>query len=226
MDTESTVDQVSGVTMEAAAPVEDVSQHSQAESVEQAPEQVPLSALQAERRERQRLQEDMSMLKNHLELVQMNQQNSQKEPDPIDQLSDDDVLTVGDAKKYMSQINNQYQTGIEELKMTQKHSDYTDVVSKYLPQVLKEKPYLRNTLQNDPNRYQIAYDLATQAAGYKNDQHEVKKTREAEKILKNQNQPGSLSSVGHNSAVQAPSAYKNMSDGDFKSLVSRNMGYI
>jgi hypothetical protein len=223
----STVDQeISGDHMEAAAPVETIDQQPEAGGVEeQASEQVPVSALQAERRERQRLQEEMQLLKNHVELMQMNNQQQQhKEPDPMDQMSDDDVLTVGEAKKYLQSMNQQYQMGIEELKMTQRHPDYQDVVTQYLPEVLKEKPYLRNTLQNDPNRYQIAYDLAKQASGYKNKQHEAKKTQRAEKILKNQNQPGSLSQVGHNTAVQAPSGYKNMSDGDFKALVARNMG--
>jgi len=228
MDADSTVDQqISGENMEAAAPVDNANQYQEAGRAEEhASEQVPVSALQAERKERQRLQEEMSMLRNHVELMQMNQHKAQQEPDPMDQMSDDDVLTVGEAKKYLQSMNQQYQMGIEELKMTQKHSDYQDVVTQYLPEVLKEKPYLRNTLQNDPNRYQIAYDLAKQAAGYKNKQHETKKTQQAEKILKNQSQPGSLSSVGHNSAVQAPSGYKNMSDGEFKALVAKNMGYI
>lgn len=219
----SVVDQeITGENLEAAAPVNDVSQHSEAESHQ---ESVPVSALQAERRERQRLQEEMQLLRNHVELMQMNNQSKQREPDPMDQMSDDDVLTVGEAKRYLQQMNQQYQMGIEELKMTQKHPDYQEIVTQYLPEVLKEKPYLRNTLQNDPNRYQIAYDLAKQSASYRNKQHETKKTKEAEKILKNQSQPGSLSQVGHNAAVQAPSGYKNLSDADFKALVAKNMGY-
>jgi len=229
MEAESTVDQLAGVEGEAAAPVEaevvQSNEHEGAEMEETHNESVPVSALQAERRERQRLQEEMQMMKNHLELMQMNQQKPEEKQDPMDQLQDDDVLTVGEAKKYLNQMNQQYQMSIEELKMTQKNPDYQDMVTRYLPEVLKEKPYLRNTLQNDPNRYQIAYDLAKQAASYRNDTKEAKKTKQAEKILKNQNQPGSLSQVGHNTSVSAPSGYKNMSDADFKALVTKNMGY-
>lgn len=200
--------------VEAAAPVQS---HEQTQEAQQETA-VPLSALQAERRERQRLQEEMAYLR-----ASVDQMNRPKEPES--NLTDDDVLTYGEYKKSIGQLHNQYKMSIEELKMTQQYPDYQEMIKTYLPEVLEQKPYLKATLVNDPNKFQLAYDLAKTANSYVNGKKEVKKTKEAEKILSNQNQPGSLSSVGHATATKSPSHYKTMSDNDFKALVAKNMGY-
>jgi hypothetical protein len=206
----------SGVNaVEAAAPVEQSHEPAQEAQQETA---VPLSALQAERRERQRLQEEMAYLKASVE-----QMSRPKEPEST--MTDDDVLTYGEYKKSISQLHNQYKMSIEELKMTQQYPDYQEMIKNYLPEILNEKPYLKATLASDPNKFQLAYDLAKTAPSYLASKKEVKKTKEAERILQNQSQPGSLSSIGHASATKSPSFYKTMSDSDFKALVAKNMGY-
>jgi hypothetical protein len=198
--------------VEAAAPAESqvVQQEAQQETT------VPLAALQAERRDRQRLQEEMMALKMSVE---------QMKRVPEDTSRDDDVLTYGEHKKSLQKIQQDYQMSIEELKMTQKHPDYLEMIQQYLPEVLEEKPYLKTTLIHDPNKFQLAYDLAKTAQSYVSKKKEVKKTKDAEKILENQNHLGSLSSVGHSTSTKSPSHYKSMSDADFKALVAKNMGY-
>jgi len=190
-------------------------------------QQVPLNALQAERAERQRLQDEMRMMKEHMSLIQA-QQYQQQQPqqkDELDSLSDDDVLTVGEAKKFMSRMDGQYKSNIQELKMTQKYPDYQQIVTKYLPDVLKQNPSLTSTLQQSQD-YELAYYLARNSDSYKKDHKQVKKNADAERIVQNANRAGSLSSVGHTSPINNAKQYKEMNDSDFREQVQKNLGYF
>lgn len=212
-----------GENLEAAAPVSEEGNAPRAEARE---EHVPLSALQAERENRQRMQEELELMRNHIELLRTTQPKAQEPKDEFSSLSDDDVLTVGEAKRFISNLDNQYKMTIEELRMAQKHPDYEQVVRQHLPTVLKNKPYLANTLAKDPNRYQIAYDLAKEAAMQKqaSQQREIQRTEESQRIIENAQKTGSLSSLGRDAPTQEPSNFKNMSDEDFLTFHRRNLG--
>ena len=186
---------------------------------------VPLEALQAERAQRQNLQEELRVIKDHIALMQSQQsQGRQEQPkDEMDSLSDDDVLTVGEAKKYLSKLDKQHQMSIQELKMVQKHPDYQDVVTKYLPEVLKQNPGLRKTLQ-DSQDFELAYYLAKQSDSFKAESKKSKKNADAERIVQNSQQAGSLGSTGSPSPINQARRYKDMSDSDFKAMVNKNLG--
>jgi len=216
--------QSTGVNPEAAAPTSDAQNDSQAEQVERE-QSVPLSALQSERAQRQQVQDELKMMREHLALIQANQSSQSQQPkDDIDNLSDDDVLTVGEAKKFLNKMNRQYQGSLEELRMTQKHPDYQEVVTKYLPDVIKQNPRLAQTLQMSQD-YELAYQLAKTSEKYQSDHRKAKKSADAERILQNSQQPGALSSVGQASPINTAKRYKDMSDEDFQREVARNFGY-
>jgi hypothetical protein len=211
---------------EAAAPVEAV----QSESHDGASEHgnnVPLEALQAERAQRQQLQEELRVIKDHIALMQAGQQSQQKQApaDDFEGMSQDDVLTVGELKKILAQKENKYEMSLQELKMTQKHPDYETVITRYLPEVLKQNPGLRQTLQNSQD-YELAYYLAKNSDAYKAANKQAKKNADAERIVQNAQQAGSLSSVGSTSPVNQARRYKDMSDADFRALVNRNSGHF
>jgi len=208
---------------EAAAQVDNVQSESQGGQGSQG--HVPLKALEAERAQRQGLQEELRVIKDHIALMQsqQNQQRQQPQQDEMDGLSDDDVLTVGEAKKYLQKMSAQTNMSIQELKMVQKHPDYQDVVTKYLPDVLKHNPGLRKTLQ-DSQDFELAYFLAKNSDAYKSETKKATKNADAERIVQNSQQAGSLSSVGSNSAINNARRYKDMSDDEFKATVNRNIG--
>lgn len=215
---------VSGETYsEAAVPVAE--NQSETHSGEQE-RNVPLDALQAERSERQKLQDELRMVKDNLALMQMAQQRSQQPPpDETESLSEDDVLTVRDAKKFISKMNKEYQMSIQELRMSQKHPDYQQVVTKYLPEVLKTNPSLRSTLEQTQD-YELAYYLAKNSDSYKSDHKKAKKNADAERIVENASRTGSLSSVGQTSPINTAKRYRDMSDDEFRKTVQRNLGYM
>jgi hypothetical protein len=213
--------------MEAAAPVDAVlSEHEEGGS-ESESRQVPLNALQSERAERQRLQDELRMMKDNMSLLMSQQQRSQKpqEEDEFEGISKDDVLTYGELEKILSKKERAYQTNIQELRMTQKYPDYQDVVTKYLPDVLKSNPGLANTLQQT-NDYELAYYLAKNSDTYKQGHKKAKKNADAERIVQNANRAGSLSSVGQTSPINQAKRYSEMSDTEFRAQVNKNLGYM
>lgn len=188
--------------------------------------QVPLDALQAERAERQKLQDEVKMMKEYMSLIQSRQSSNQpKQQDEFDGLSDEDVLTVGEAKKFISKLDSQYKMNIQELKMTQKYPDYQEVVTQYLPEVLKQNPGLRDSLIKTQD-YELAYYLAKNSDSYKGATKKAKKSADAERIVQNANRAGSLSSVGQTSPISEAKRYKNMSDEEFKREMAKNLGYF
>jgi len=198
-----------------------VQEQPQAEHV---PEMVPVTALQAERRDRQQLQEQNRMLQDHVALMQANQAPPAPKPDEYAGLSDDDVLTVGEAKKFLGKIESNYKTSVAELSAQQKYSDYNEVVSKYLPDVINKNPALKTTLQNDENRYELAYFLAKNSDSYRDATNEVKKSTQAQLLVENGQRTGNLSAVGSAAPQAQVSNIKSMSDDDFMKMANKNLG--
>jgi hypothetical protein len=194
--------------MEAAAPVTEVNEVPQEQSV-------PLSALQAERSQRQQLQQEMEMIRNHLSLMQSNQQQS---PD-----DDGDIITKGDLKKMLQAKENEFNTRMSEIQIAHKYSDYEDIVTKYLPEVIKENPRLLNVLK-DANDPELAYMLAKKSDAYIRDSRKTKKHDDAERILRNAASSGSLAAVGSNSPISQAKSYKTMSDEEFRQEMNKNLG--
>ncbi len=188
---------------------------------------VPVSALQAERRERQQLQENLKLLQDHVSLLQANQAQAQTKPqDEFQSLSDNDVLTVGEAKKFIQNFSKQQTLAVEELKMSQNHPDYNEVVRKYLPEVLKTDPDLKEVIMNAPNPYKAAYFIAKRSDAYLQDKSAQARSPQAQQAIQNLQKPGNLASVGQGVTGTAGMTYKQMSDKDFAELANRNMGYV
>lgn len=217
----------SGETEEAAASQQQDSSIQQTADTEHEQEQhVPLSALQSERAQRQKMEEELRLIKDHLELMKTSGSSQQKQEaqNDLEKLSDDDVLTVGEFKKITSKLTQNFQMNLDELRMVQKYPDYQEVVTRYLPDVIRQNPRLRETLQNNQD-YELAYYLAKNSDAYKQASKKRNVAKEAEKILENSQKAGSLSSMGASTPISQARRYKDMSDAEFMEQVNRNMGY-
>lgn len=207
----------SGVQDEAAAPVERVEEQSNSR-------QVPLEALEAERAQRQQLQDEMRVIKENLMLMQSQQQHKQQKPQVLDGLQDDDILTVGEAKKYLNDLNSKYEVSLEEIKIAQKYPDYEETIKNYLPNVIKNNPRLRKTLEQTQD-YELAYYLARNSDEYRQKHQKKEMHEDAKRILENSQKTGSLASVGQNSPISEAKRWRDMSDDEFARQVSKNLGY-
>ena len=108
--------------------------------------------------------------------------------------------------------------------MVQQYPDYQEVVSKYLPDVLKNNPSLRNSLQQTQD-FNLAYHLAKNSDSYRAQNHSNQRNADAERLVKNSQISGSLSAIGGTSPMNAAKRYKDMSDADFKKEIAKNVGY-
>jgi hypothetical protein len=203
-----------------AVPVESVAEQSHTEEAKM----VPLDALKSEREQRQKMQEELQVMKDHMMLMQ-NQQtkidNQRKEEES--KANDDDILTVGEVKKLRQQDRKEFEMSISELRMTHKHNDYNDVITNYLPEVLKQNPNLRKSLEQSQD-FEMAYYLAKNSEAYRNANKKTKVSSDAEKIMKNSESSGSLSGIGSSATMNEAKRYKSMSDDEFKQLTNKNMG--
>src|SRR3989304_9989794 len=98
--------------------------------------------------------------------------------------------------------------GLQELKIAQKYPDYQQTVIKYLPEVLKQNPSLRSTLEKTQD-FELAYYLSKNSSAYTADNKSAKKNADAERIIKNAEKTGSLSSVGQSSPISEAKRYKD-----------------
>lgn len=213
-------EEISGETVEAAVQQE-VKLEAQPEQ-EEKEKMVPLSALQSERAQRQQKEQEAQMLRDNIALLQANLSQQNK---PIEQsdVNDSDVLTVGEAKKFMEKFNKNYELSLDEMRMMQKYPDYQTVITTFLPEILKNYPKIKKTL-SETQDYELAYYLAKNSDAYK-EQGKGKTHSDAEKIIKNAQKTGSLTSVGTASSITQTKRYKDMSDEEFELEMSKNMGH-
>lgn len=210
-----------GETVDAAGPVHEGNEQSQAHG------QVPLDALQAERAERQRVQEELKVIKDNMALM-MSQQRGGQVPQQNQQeqaMSKDDVLTYGELEQILSKKEQAYNSSLKEIQMMQRYPDYQEVITRYLPEVLKSNPSLHSTLSQTQD-YELAYYLASNSEGYKHKRQRTTQNADAERILQNSQKAGALSSVGRTSPVNTARRYKEMSDDEFRKVVNQNMGHF
>ncbi len=200
----------SGEEMEAAAPESNESMVDETQAQEDS-KVVPLEALEDERHKRQELAGQVELLKNHMNLLAAGQQKPQAEQTLSE--DDDDILTVGQARKGMAKIEQDFQSRVSELEFASKHPDYNEVIQKYLPEALKEEPYWSTVLT--PSSFAQAYSLAKKSEAYKKDHGKRKRNADAEKMVANSQRSGSLSSVGGAASGNGQPDWLNMPKAEF-----------
>ena len=214
---EEQMTQTTGEQVEAAAS----QQHETAHETNRE-QQVPLSALEAERAQRQNMQDELKMMKEHLNLLQARQQPQPQPQQP--QYDPDDVMTFGEFQKLAGEFKNSLQGELTEMKMMQQYPDYREVVTKYLPEILKKDPALREDLQQNPNFYR-AYYLAKNSDSYRKEHAQTQQSADAQRMIENSQKAGSLSQMGGASPINVAKRYRDMSDADFRKEMAKNMGY-
>jgi len=213
------------MTEEKELPEESIQEEAKQEEVsEQTPaEKDPNDEL---REINQRNAEEIAELKANFEMVRRQQsRETSVEPNEFGDLTDEDIPTVGQMKRVLETREKQYRDSIEEMQVAAKHPDYQEVISSYLPKLLKEKPHLHGSIAKAPNKALAAYELASLFKQARQEGTPVKKSAdEAARIVKNAQKPASISQAGGSSSVSSADYYSGLSDSDFYKLVQKNMG--
>lgn len=192
-------------------------------SNESVPQKDPVEELKATN---QHYAEEIAELRANIDMLRNNASTRKPEvPDEFGELEEDDLPTVKDVKRVLYAREQQYREALEEVQIATQYSDYKEVISNYLPKLLKAKPHLKGSIEHAPNKALAAYELASMYKNSRKEGNTVKQSaNEAARIVKNANKPASISQAGGQSATDAANYYANMSDEDFMKLVSKNIG--
>ena len=108
--------------------------------------QVPLAALQKERKKRQELEYENQLLKD---------QYVNRVVPPVDDGSQYETVTRADLGRHSEELVR----ALEEKHWVKHNAEKAQMVNERLSEFLKQKPYLAEALKNAPNRYEEAWEL-------------------------------------------------------------------
>lgn len=187
---------------------------------EAAPEQPAPQVNKAEDRNWSEAREVLRLQKQRIEDLEARLAGPKpvEEPDEFDKLDQDDMLTVGKARKLAENLVTKKTTQIEqrlqsyiqqqtiaqdEQRMRSKHDDFDYVLENYAIPMIKNDPALAYKVQNSKNPAETAYRLAKISDEYEESQMKQQTSPKAEKILKNSSRPVSSNAAGSSLKTQA-----------------------
>lgn len=220
------MNQSSGETQREAAALAESLVNQNENATPQNENTVPVHVVQAIREELKAEKEKNSAFQNHFNMTQW-RQNQQAAPAPVDPFKDidpEESIKAKDAMRLYSDLNQRFESKLAEIKISQSSPDYGDMIKKYLPLAAQEDPEIMQEIQRSPNPYKTAYLAAKASKAYQEDSfvkrmgsmEKPKAHPNAERIVQNAKQSGSLTSVASNSTSSGQHAsFSGMSDDEF-----------
>lgn len=154
---------------------------------------VPLSALEAERRKRQDLEAQAKVYEQYI-----NQAQQQKEPEQEDDT--EDLISKGDALKMVNQYMTKTKQEFLEESFCSSNPGAVQKIEEQLPNLIKNKPWIKDVISNASNRWQRAWELVNDFTPKEQDvlaqNVSVQKKQDAQRIIENSKKPGSPSIGG------------------------------
>lgn len=144
----------------------------------------------------------------------------QEKLDELDSLASDDIVTVAQARKLAEKVAERTTSKLLKEKEVEtmedrasiKYPDYAEVVTKYIPKIIKDDPDLAETIRNSPNPYIAAYKIAKTSYLYNQDKNNSDKANQTtQKILENSSKPQSVHSQGYQGALSDAKNFENNS---------------
>ena len=175
---------------------EEIQEVAQEEHVLEEPEQnkqVPLSALQKERKKRQDLEQELYWERQRA-------QKAKEEPE------DSSAQYESATKEDLVRSQNEAIRAVDERMWIRSNPDKYELINEHLPQFLKQRPNLASAINNAENRYEEAYTLMT-ALSPKQQQRSAPMTK--------RDAPHAPSSVPKGAAMNQAVNVMEMSDREF-----------
>ncbi len=175
---------------------------------EQAPEesrQVPLQALEAERRKRQDLEAENRALQHYLKSKDV------KETPEEDSEDEEEFITKAELKKRIADVTFKNKREVLEEAYVDANPDKINLVNTHLESIIKRKPWLAQTLESAPNRYARAYEIVEdympkEAPNVRTNT----KQSDAKRIVENSQKPGNPSVIAKASSASQSDYLKSI----------------
>jgi len=159
---------------------------------------VPLSALQKERRKRQDAESELKMYREH-QLKQMQGNNPQEEDE-----SQYEPVTKAELSKYKDQMVRD----VDEKTWIRQNPEKAEIINEKLAKFLKLRPNLAAAIEAAPNRYEEAWDLLDKLSPK---QKAVLNSSQATKKIA----PNSPSGIPKAAAINQTVEFSSMTDKEF-----------
>jgi|SRR5210317_499460 len=207
-DTEPQV--IDQVIEEAAAEVPEVQEAEQTEQMEEASQeaverQVPLSAVQKERKRRQ--DAEAASQRAQIELQYYKEQMSKKQSEPEEDETEYESATRAELKRSAQQIKEETMRDIEERLWVKANPEKKRMVDEDLAEFLQQRPNLAGAVASASNRYEEAFMLM---------QALTPKQQAALKPVAKQQAPGSPQGVPKAAGVNQATDVMQMSDEEYR----------
>lgn len=161
--------------------------------------------------------------------------NEEKKAD-LDDIGDEELLTVGDFRKLMKSHGSQehlrrVESQLNMLAQRISHPDKLEAIEAHLPRILKKSPIMTQAIQAAPDPLRAAWELVQMDKSY---QDSIKKDAGSQvdgsdplamvdTLIKNANKGKSVSSVATAGTTDLSNKYKQMSDPEFKAFTRQVM---
>jgi hypothetical protein len=164
--------------------------------VVETPRTVPLEALEAERRKRQDVEAQNRALQ---ELMVKSKANIAPEEPEED---DEEFITKAEMKKRLDKTTFANKREFLEEAFCDSKPDAVALIEAHLPEIIKRKPWLTQTIESAPNRYARAYEIVQDYMPHDQVAPASKFIRpqaEAKRIVENSQKPGNPATIAKTS---------------------------
>lgn len=179
------------------------------EASEKVSRQVPLEALEAERRKRQ---EAEAQARLYQELAKRAEESKTTEASEQEAEDDYEAVTRGDLKKFHQKLTKEefaeMKRDIAEETFKDTQPEAIKLINTHLKEILERKPWLADSISRAPNRYARAHEIVNDYMP----QVVAQKTQasEAKKIVENSQKPGSPAAVGKSQQLSGADYMKSI----------------
>ena len=202
--------------------VPDAVEQPKQESIQEA-RQVPLEALEAERRKRKELEVQNRTLQEFLTKSQTENKKTQED----DLEDDDDFITKAEMKKRIESVKFSNKREILEEAFAESNPKAVQLIDTHLEEIIKRKPWLAQSIESSPNRYARAHEIVLDyMPKEESPMQKLKNPQEdAKKIVENSQKPGSPQTIAKSSSMSNVDYLKSIAGkSEFREYRKKLMG--
>lgn len=112
--------------------------------------QVPLEALEAERAKRQEAETRLRIAEEYA---------ARSQAEPKDEYDPEDAVTEGKFRHANAELRNQLKREVLEETFCEMNPSAVKEINKYLPDLINQKPWIKDVIEKAPNRWSRAWEL-------------------------------------------------------------------
>lgn len=188
-----------------------------AEVQQGASQEAPISDKEINFRAIREANENLKRQNEFLQMQLMQQEQVRPQADTNPSFKDDDLLTFGEYQKLQASFEREkaeLKSKLDEMEMRYRHSDYNEVIQKYLPDVLQDDPDLAYAIKDNPRMQKLAYKLAQSSPKYHQERLTKQNASAIDRMVENSTRPQPANARKNITVQDEEARMMSMSDED------------